>query len=104
MRTRQTLLAAVTALTLGTTAGAVPVLSQDFEGEPPGPSPYGYEDGPDGDEPRYRPRRFRREGGGRGGSVCVTARGNCIVPPAPYNAPCGCVIPGFGPKRGAVGG
>ena len=38
------------------------------------------------------------------GSICVTARGNCPWRPSPINAPCGCNIPGFGLKRGAVGG
>lgn len=62
------------------------------------------------DEDRYERRRYdedrydRRPRGGRGGSLCVTARGNCVTRPAPYNAPCGCEIPGFGFKRGAVGG
>jgi hypothetical protein len=35
------------------------------------------------------------------GSVCVTARGHCGT--GPLNAPCECSIPGFGPKRGAIG-
>ena len=51
--------------------------------------PYGY---------RYgygRPQRF--------GRVCVTSRGNCITRPSPISSPCGCMIPGFGPKRGAIG-
>jgi hypothetical protein len=34
------------------------------------------------------------------GSVCVTARGDCG---GPINSPCECYIPGFGPKRGAIG-
>ena len=42
--------------------------------------------------------------GRRRGSVCVTARGNCMTRPAPFNAPCGCEVPGFGFKRGAIGG
>src|SRR5918994_923676 len=37
-----------------------------------------------------------------GGSLCVTSRGSCPTRPAPHNAPCGCDIPGFGFKRGAV--
>lgn len=48
----------------------------------------------------------RRDGwrgrGGPGGSICVTSRGNCVVEPAPANAPCRCMIPGFGWKRGGV--
>ncbi len=56
-----------------------------------------YDDEDDG--PRFRgPPR-----GGRGGSICVTARGSCPTGFAPPNAPCACDIPGFGIKRGAVG-
>lgn len=48
----------------------------------------------------------RRDGwrgrGGPGGSICVTSRGNCVVEPAPPNAPCRCMIPGFGSKRGGI--
>ena len=57
-----------------------------------------YEDEDDG--PRFRgpPPRY----GGRGGSVCVTTRGNCPTGFAPVNSPCACDIPGFGIKRGAV--
>jgi hypothetical protein len=51
----------------------------------------------DWDRPRYD-RRWRS------GSICVTARGDCPTRPAPYNAPCGCEIPGFGYKRGQIGG
>ena len=58
----------------------------------------------------YRPRpRYRDDYGDRNprrgfGSVCVTARGTCPTRPGPFNAPCGCEIPGFGLKRGAIGG
>nr|WP_128564098.1 hypothetical protein [Methylobacterium crusticola] len=68
------------------------------------------------DRPRYRGEeyerpRYRGEGYGRGpgydggriGRMCVTARGNCPTRPAPVNASCGCEIPGFGFKRGAIG-
>jgi len=55
-----------------------------------------------------RPRRFQRDdydyGPRRFGRICVTARGNCPTRPGPFNAPCGCEIPGFGLKRGAIGG
>ncbi len=57
----------------------------------------------------YAPRRYRESYGQprysrqRFGRVCVTARGNCAAPPGPLNTPCGCMIPGFGPKRGAIG-
>jgi len=56
---------------------------------------------------RWERRREREEygyGRPRMGSVCVTARGNCMTRPAPFNAPCGCEVPGFGFKRGAIGG
>ena len=47
---------------------------------------------------RPRPRFDRRFGG-----MCVTARGSCPTGrPIPRGAPCGCEIPGFGYKRGAV--
>jgi hypothetical protein len=62
----------------------------------PPPPPYG------------RPEPYGQPGYGqparRLGSVCITARGNCPWRPSPVNAPCGCDIPGFGFKRGAVGG
>ena len=57
----------------------------------------------DYDRPRYRDPYddgYRR----RGGSVCVTARGNCRTRPGPLNAPCECEVPGFGIKRGQIGG
>jgi hypothetical protein len=64
----------------------------------------------DFDERDYSPRRYRetyerpRYGSRqRLGQVCVTARGNCPAPAGPLNSPCGCMIPGFGPKRGAIG-
>src|SRR4051812_29729651 len=38
----------------------------------------------------------------RWASVCVTARGNCATRSSPPGSPCGCDIPGFGFKRGAV--
>ena len=52
---------------------------------------------------RYdRPGRgFYRQG--RMGSVCVTARGDCGGGVGPINSPCECYMPGFGPKRGAIG-
>jgi hypothetical protein len=78
----------------------------------------------DDDDDDFRPRRYGRPryeerygrpygpppGYGRQrradfGSVCVTSRGSCPVGrPQPHNAPCGCNIPGFGYKRGAVAG
>jgi hypothetical protein len=54
------------------------------------------------DGPRFRGPPPPRYGRG-GGSICVTARGNCPTGFAPVNSPCACDIPGFGVKRGAVG-
>jgi hypothetical protein len=54
------------------------------------------------DRPRYR-ERYRVGRPRWGDSVCVTARGTCLTPPGPPNAPCGCEIPGFGYKRGQIG-
>jgi hypothetical protein len=60
-----------------------------------GPDRYG----PYGGYERRRPYRQTRVG-----SVCVTSRGSCGVGyETPVNTPCSCYIPGFGPKRGAVG-
>jgi hypothetical protein len=72
----------------------------------------GYRGGWDDDDDDWRDRR-RRRGWDEGpryerrmsmGSLCLTSRGNCRTRPAPPNTPCGCDIPGFGYKRGAVGG
>lgn len=102
---RRLVLAAAAAATL---AGTVPASAQyyrdrDYGYDRPPPPPRGYyRDRYDDDDDRPPPRR--RVFGGRGGSVCVTARGSCPYPPAPFNAGCGCDIPGFGYKRGAIGG
>jgi hypothetical protein len=88
---------------------------------PPGGGGYGYgggygarggyrQDFDDDEDERPRYRRgpaYGGEGYGYGrqrpGTICVTARGNCgIARAAPVGTPCGCNIPGFGPKRGAV--
>jgi hypothetical protein len=88
----------------------------------------GYQRGFEDDEDDYRPRRrYRVEreygdgygGGGYGrggyverprqrrvqsGSLCVTSRGVCETGTRlPANTGCGCNIPGFGYKRGAIG-
>ena len=100
---RSGILAAGAALALALAAG--PAGAQYYD-EGYGPRRYGPPPGYDDDEPPP-PRRYRRYpgyGGGPGGSVCVTARGNCLTRPAPFNTPCACDIPGFGIKRGAVGG
>jgi len=84
-----------------------PPPDDDWPRRPP-PPPYD-----DYDRPRRRPpppplddddNRPRFDRRWRSGSLCVTARGDCPTPPAPDNAPCGCEIPGFGYKRGQIGG
>ncbi|GJE60551.1 hypothetical protein [Methylobacterium trifolii] len=108
MRLKRFTLAAITALTLGTTLGALEASAQYYRDDFGGPRRFerGY------DEDRYdRPRRrdydedrYDRPRRGRGGSICVTARGNCVTRPAPFNSSCGCEVPGFGFKRGQIGG
>ena len=98
-------LAALAALTLGTTFGAVTANAQYYDDRPRRyeryDDDYRYERRRrDWDEDRYE----RRRDFGRRGSICVTARGNCVTRPAPFNTPCGCEVPGFGFKRGAIGG
>lgn len=60
----------------------------------------------DEDRPRYRRREWGEHHGYERrvqmGNVCVTARGSCRSRPAPANSGCGCNIPGFGFKRGAI--
>ena len=93
-------LAAIAALTLGTTLGAVEASAQYYGGDDYGGRRYERRY----DEDRYERRRdFGPPGGGRR-SICVTARGNCVTRPAPYNSACGCEVPGFGFKRGQIGG
>lgn len=59
-----------------------------------GPS-YGY-----GYESYGPPRRVRA----RPSNVCITARGPCpIGEVVPQGWPCGCIVPGFGYKRGNAG-
>lgn len=110
MTLKRLTLAALAALTLGTTLGAVEAGAQSYGNEYGGPRRFdrGYDD----DRPRPRRRDFdddrydrRREdfGGRRGGSICVTSRGTCVSRPAPFGSQCGCDIPGFGPKRGQIG-
>jgi hypothetical protein len=70
----------------------------------PAPRDYGprrYRDFDDDDDDRPRGRFYGRPDP-RFGQTCVTSRGACPTRPAPRNAPCGCEIPGFGFKRGAV--
>lgn len=53
------------------------------------------------------PPAYGRRGGQhsrRASSVCVTSRGSCPIGNyVPVLTPCGCVVPGFGYKRGAAG-
>jgi hypothetical protein len=68
-----------------------------------------YRDYGDDYEPRPRRRVFEEDGftprGPRRaglGQVCTTSRGTCYTRPQPVGSRCGCDIPGFGPKRGAI--
>jgi hypothetical protein len=87
---------------LGLLAAVVPSLAQYYPY--PQPRPY-YEPAP---RPYYQPNPY--QGGGYYqpyrpvviGNICVTSRGSCQTRPRPENSSCGCNIPGFGPKRGAV--
>lgn len=111
---KRSILAAVAALSLGTSLGmslgAFEAQAQYYRDD---------DDRPRRMERRYEERRYdedrferrrsrydddRGSRGSRGGGICVTARGNCMTRPAPLNAPCGCEVPGFGFKRGAIGG
>ncbi len=94
MRGHRVVLAALALWGGGMLFAAGPAQAQYYGGGYGPPPGYGYGYG----RPAYRPY------GRRGGSICVTARGNCPYPPAPFNAPCGCDIPGFGLKRGQIGG
>lgn len=97
-------LAALAALTLGTTLGTGSAYAQYGYGEDY-PPPRRYERRYDDyDRPRYRRDYDEPRGYARRSSICVTARGNCQTRPAPYNSPCGCEVPGFGFKRGQIGG
>lgn len=59
----------------------------------------------DDDDGRFSRRRRFGDDDRRGSSICITARGNCRAGfSAPRNTPCRCFIPGFGEKRGAIGG
>ena len=83
---------------LGSPAGAQ-YYRDDYDYRPRRPQPEFYDE-------RFRYRGEYEYGGPRRGfgHICVTARGNCPTRPGPFNAPCGCEIPGFGFKRGAIGG
>lgn len=100
---KRIILAAVTALTIGSSAGAQAQYGRGYDDD----RPRGYEERRYDDD-RYDRRRSRYDDrydrGPRGGGICVTARGNCMTRPGPMNAPCGCEVPGFGFKRGAIGG
>ncbi|MCF4123997.1 hypothetical protein [Methylobacterium sp. SyP6R] len=101
---RTVTIAALAALTLG--LGVAPAFAQYGYDEDYRPRRR-YEERYDYDRPRYRRDDYDRPGyreyGGRIGRICVTARGNCPTRPAPLNSSCGCEVPGFGFKRGAIG-
>ncbi|OYX08179.1 MAG: hypothetical protein B7Z15_15255 [Rhizobiales bacterium 32-66-8] len=63
----------------------------------------GYDRGPRyyDERPRYYEERPRYREGGRGGSLCVTSRGTCRMPPQPRGASCRCDIDGL-IKRGII--
>lgn len=90
MTARRITLAALAALTMGPMPAA-PASAQYYRDD------YGY------DRPR-RPPPPDYGYGRRGGGICVTARGDCRTRPGPFNAPCECEVPGFGIKRGQIGG
>jgi hypothetical protein len=101
MTVKRITLAVLTALALAPALGS-PAGAQYYRDEddyrPRRPPPPDYYDD--------RPRRYRDyydDGPRRFGRICVTARGNCPTRPGPFNTPCGCEIPGFGFKRGAIG-
>ena len=103
MSARRITLAALAALTLGPMLAA-PASAQYYRDDygydrprRPPPPDYGY------DRPRYRDR-YDDGYGRRGGGICGPPRGNCRTRPGPFNAPCECEVPGFGIKRGQIGG
>ena len=101
---KRIILVAVAALALGMASGAQAQYGRGYDDDDrPRRMERRY------DEDRYERRRSRYDDdrfdrGPRGGGICVTSRGNCMTRPGPFNAPCGCEIPGFGFKRGAIGG
>ena len=69
---------------------------QDYYGQPRRPPP-GYYGGDGYNQSYRRPVQY--------GQVCLTSRGSCYVGrPLPFQTGCGCNVPGFGYKRGAIGG
>lgn len=69
----------------------------------PASAQYYRDEGYDRPPPPYGDERSRRAP--RFGQICVTGRGNCMSEePAPFGAPCACTVPGFGVKRGQIGG
>lgn len=110
MRTFVTLalaaLAAAFCMPTGASAQYYDPYGDGYYRRPPPPPPGYYRPRPEyGYPPRpdygYPPPGYGRA---RLGTICVTSRGNCSVGrPIPIQSPCGCYIPGFGQKRGAVG-
>ncbi|MDP4025675.1 hypothetical protein Q8W71_23860 [Methylobacterium sp. NEAU 140] len=102
MTVRRITLAGLAILALAGAPASAQFESDDDDDDPPHrplPPPDYYDE-----SPRYR-GGYDYGGPRRGfGRVCITARGNCPTRPGPLNAPCACEIPGFGLKRGAIGG
>jgi hypothetical protein len=89
--------AALAALILA--AGVAPAFAQYYGDDEYRPRRR-YEERYEVERPRYgRPDPYRP----RFGRMCVTARGDCPTRPGPINSVCGCEVPGFGFKRGAIG-
>lgn len=67
--------------------------SAQYYGPSYGPPAYEY-------DPYAPPRRARS----RPSNICITARGPCpTIEIVPRGWPCGCIVPGFGYKRGNAG-
>ncbi len=93
--------------------GAATAAEAQYYPGPPGYGPppgYGQPPGYYG-QPRRQPPGYY--GGGyyqprpqvQFGQVCLTSRGSCYTGrPLQFGTGCGCSIPGFGFKRGAIGG
>lgn len=74
-------------------AALAPASAQYYYGPQYGPPAYGY-------DPYAPPRPIRV----RPSTVCITARGPCpTTEVVPRGWPCGCIVPGFGYKRGNAG-
>lgn len=87
-------------LTLAALSGASAQYYPPQGGPYGGPAPGYYRHSP---PPGYRDGGYRRPRRVEMGTVCVTSRGSCQQRRyAPIGAGCGCIIPGFGKKRGNI--